>query len=439
MWLAQEVIRRKRDGMVLSDEDIARFVAGIADSSVSEGQVAAFAMAVFLKGMTVPERVALAMAMRDSGDVLRWDLPGPVVDKHSTGGVGDLVSLVLAPLLAACGCFVPMISGRGLGHTGGTLDKLDSIPGYDSQPDIKRLREVVADVGCAIIGQTGVLAPADKRLYSIRDVTGTVESIDLIVASILSKKLAAGLDALVIDVKVGNGAFMALPEDARELANSIVAVADGAGVKTRALISDMNQPLARSAGNALEVEEAIALLRGDVRSTRLWEVTLALAEEMLLVANLAKDRPQARQLLLSAWQSGEALQRFARMVTALGGPTDLVEQPDTYLAKAPVVLPVFAPGEGFVQAIDTRAIGIAVVALGGGRRRPQDGIDPAVGLSDLAFPEEWVDSSRPLARVHARDKASAEEAVAAVLSAFQTGSQGCQPERAILEICQEES
>ncbi|MCQ4318806.1 thymidine phosphorylase [Stutzerimonas stutzeri] len=439
MWLAQEVIRRKRDGTVLSDDDIARFVAGIADSSISEGQVAAFAMAVFLKGMTVPERVALAMAMRDSGDVLRWDLPGPVVDKHSTGGVGDLVSLVLAPLLAACGCFVPMISGRGLGHTGGTLDKLDSIPGYDSQPDIKRLREVVADVGCAIIGQTGVLAPADKRLYSIRDVTGTVESIDLIVASILSKKLAAGLDALVIDVKVGNGAFMALPEVARELANSIVAVADGGGVKTRALISDMNQPLARSAGNALEVEEAIALLRGEVRSMRLWEVSLALAEELLLLANLAKDRPQARQLLLSAWHSGEALQRFARMVTALGGPADLLEQPGNYLAKAPVVVPVFAPGEGFVQAVDTRAIGIAVVALGGGRRRAQDGIDPAVGLSDLAFPGEWVDSSRPLARIHARDQASAEEAMAAVLSAFQTGSRGCPPERVIVEICQEQS
>lgn len=230
-----------------------------------------------------------------------------MVDKHSTGGVGDLVSLVLAPLLAACGCFVPMISGRGLGHTGGTLDKLDSIPGYDSQPDIKRLREVVADVGCAIIGQTGVLAPADKRLYSIRDVTGTVESIDLIVASILSKKLAAGLDALVIDVKVGNGAFMALPEDARELANSIVAVADGAGVKTRALISDMNQPLARSAGNALEVEEAIALLRGDVRSTRLWEVTLALAEEMLLVANLARI---ARRLANFSCLRGRAARRY---------------------------------------------------------------------------------------------------------------------------------
>ena len=214
-WLAQEVIRRKRDGRELSAEDIQRFVAGIADGSISEGQVAAFAMAVLLRGMTVDERVALALAMRDSGRVLFWDLPGPVVDKHSTGGVGDLVSLVLAPLLAACGCFVPMISGRGLGHTGGTLDKLDSIPGYLSQPDLARLSEVVREVGCAIIGQTAELAPADKRLYAIRDVTATVESVDLIVASILSKKLAAGLDVLLIDVKAGNGAFMDNPADAQ--------------------------------------------------------------------------------------------------------------------------------------------------------------------------------------------------------------------------------
>ena len=417
-WLPQEVIRRKRDGKVLDDADIRRFVSGITDFSISEGQAAAFAMAVLLKGMNVDERIALATAMRDSGRVLSWNLPGPVVDKHSTGGIGDLVSLVLAPLLAACGCYVPMISGRGLGHTGGTLDKLDSIPGYDSQPSMARLREVVANVGCAIIGQTNDLAPADKRLYAIRDVTGTVESIDLIIASILSKKLAAGLDVLMIDVKVGNGAFMAEAGDAAALAESIVAVANGAGVRTRALISDMSQPLARAAGNAVEVEEAIALLRGEVRSQRLWDVTLALAEQTLLCAGLASSVELAREQLLTAWKSGAALQRFARMVEALGGPADLVERPQEHLPTATVVIPVPAPQAGIVQRIDTREIGLAVVGLGGGRRNPQDPIDPAVGLSQLCFPGEAVGSNQPLALVHARDQERAQRAVAMVQAAY---------------------
>ncbi|WP_282338604.1 MULTISPECIES: thymidine phosphorylase [Pseudomonas] len=436
-WLPQEVIRRKRDGKVLSEADIQRFVAGITDFSISEGQAAAFAMAVLLKGMNVEERIALASAMRDSGRVLSWNLPGPVVDKHSTGGIGDLVSLPLAPLLAACGCYVPMISGRGLGHTGGTLDKLDSIPGYDSQPSMARLHEVVAQVGCAIIGQTNDLAPADKRLYAIRDVTATVESIDLIVASILSKKLAAGLDVLLIDVKVGNGAFMAQADDALALAESIVAVANGAGVRTRALITDMSQPLARSAGNALEVEEAIALLRGEVRSQRLWDVTLALAEQTLLCAGLASSAELAREQLLAAWQSGAALECFAQMVKALGGPADLVERPDNYLPAAPVVMPVYAPLEGLVQSIDTRAVGIAVVALGGGRRRPQDSIDPAVGLSELAFPGERVGPNRPLAMVHARDLAQAEQAASAVLAAYQVAIEPREVPALISRLCLE--
>lgn len=422
MWLAQEVIRRKRDGKVLDEADIGQFVKGIGDGSLSEGQIAAFAMAVLLKGMSLDERIALTTAMRDSGQVLAWELPGPVVDKHSTGGVGDLVSLVLAPLLAACGCYVPMISGRGLGHTGGTLDKLDSVPGYCTQPDPERLRRVVAEVGCAIIGQTADLAPADKRLYAIRDVTGTVESIDLITASILSKKLAAGLDVLVMDVKVGNGAFMSDPEQARALAESIVAVANGAGVKTRAMITDMNQPLARSAGNALEVEEAIALLKGEVRSSRLWEVTLALAEETLVAAGLAPDLASARQRLMDAWRSGLALQRFSRMVEALGGPLDLAEHPWQHLPQAAVVRPVFAEGEGLVQGIDTRAIGLAVIALGGGRRRPEDAIDTSVGVSELALPGENVGADRPLAMVHARDAASAEEAARLLRTAYRLGT-----------------
>ena len=438
-WLPQEVIRRKSAGQELSTAEIERFVAGITDSSITEGQVAAFAMAVLIKGMTNRERVALALAMRDSGQVLHWDLPGPVVDKHSTGGVGDMVSLILAPLLAACGCFVPMISGRGLGHTGGTLDKLDSIPGYDSRPDMQRLEAVVRSVGCAIIGQTADLAPADKRLYAIRDVTATVESIDLIVASILSKKLAAGLDALIIDVKVGNGAFMSSPERAQELADSIVQVANGAGVRTRALITDMNQPLARTAGNALEVEESIALLRGDVRSTRLWDVTLALAEQTLLTAGLATTAESAREQLLEAWHSGEALRRFSAMVTALGGPADFIDAPGKYLPVAPLVIAVPAPLEGIVTHIDTRAIGVAVVALGGGRRRPEDVIDPAVGIAGLAFPGEAVGAQRPLAWVHARTQAQAEQAGQAILAAYSIAEQVARPTELIVQLIAEAS
>jgi thymidine phosphorylase len=422
MWLAQEVIRRKRDGLVLDAVDIQRFIEGITDGSLSEGQIAAFAMAVLIKGMTIEERIALTAAMRDSGEVLQWNLPGPVVDKHSTGGVGDMVSLPLAPLLAACGCYVPMISGRGLGHTGGTLDKLESIPGYDCQPTSERLREIVAEVGCAIIGQTADLAPADKRLYAIRDVTGTVESIDLITGSILAKKLAAGLDVLVMDVKTGNGAFMADAEQARALAESIVAVANGAGVKTRALVTDMSQPLSRSAGNALEITETIALLKGEIRSPRLWDVTLALAEEILVMAKLADSPDAARQQLMDVWQSGAALQRFARMITALGGPEDLIEAPDRYLPAAPVIRPVWPKTPGTIVAIDTRAVGLAVVALGGGRRRPEDEIDLSVGFSELAFVGETVEAEQPLGWVHARDEASAAEAIQTLQMAYQVGT-----------------
>lgn len=423
MWLPQEVIRRKRDGQALAASDIQRFVAGIADGSLSDGQVAAFAMAVFIKGMDVTERIALTEAMRDSGQVLSWELPGPIVDKHSTGGVGDMISLILAPLLAACGCYVPMISGRGLGHTGGTLDKLESIPGYDCQPSPEHLRAVVADVGCAIIGQTANLAPADKRLYVIRDVTGSVESIDLITASILGKKLAAGLDVLIMDVKTGNGAFMAEPEQARELAASIVAVANGAGVNTRALITDMNQPLARSAGNALEVAEAVALLKGEVRSERLWAVTLALATEVLTMAGLARDEAQARDQLLEAWQNGAALQRFEQMVTALGGPQGFTRNPEAHLPSAAVSLPVWAEEEGCVSEIDTRAVGLAVVALGGGRSHPDDVLDLSVGFSELAFVGEQVSAQRPLGWVHARTKEQAGQGASALRAAYRLGAE----------------
>ena len=335
-FLPQEVIRRKRDGARLAPEEVAAFVAGLTDGSISEGQAAAFAMAVFFQGLAREECVALTRAMTASGRTLDWSgEERPVLDKHSTGGVGDKVSLPLAAILAACGGAVPMISGRGLGHTGGTLDKLDSIPGYQSQPDIETFRRAVAEAGCAIIGQTADLAPADRRLYAIRDVTATVESIPLITASILSKKLAAGLQGLVMDVKVGSGAFMTGMDDARALAESIVAVAEGAGLRTRALITDMDQVLGRSAGNALEVQEAIDYLTGAARDPRLHEVVTALAAELLQIGGLAKDAAEAEAAIANALDSGGAAERFQRMVTALGGPGDLVEAPDRHLPRAP--------------------------------------------------------------------------------------------------------
>ncbi|CAO3446170.1 Thymidine phosphorylase (EC 2.4.2.4) [Azospirillum argentinense] len=420
--LPQELIRKKRDGARLDAAEIAAFVRGITDGSVSEGQAAAFAMAVFFRGMALEERVALTLAMRDSGTVMRWDhldLPGPVIDKHSTGGVGDKVSLILAPALAACGGFVPMVSGRGLGHTGGTLDKFESIPGYRAKPDRATLERVVKEVGCAVIGATDDIAPADRRLYAIRDVTATVETIDLITASILSKKLAAGLDALVMDVKFGSGAFLPDIAKARELADSLVTVAEGAGLPTVALLTDMNEVLGRTAGNALEMRECIDILRGGAADSRLYEVTAAQAAELLVLAGLAPDVASARARFDRAMSSGQAAERFARMVHALGGPADLLDAPDRHLDAAPVVQPVFAERAGVVAAIDVRAVGIAVVALGGGRTKTTDPIDFAVGLADVAgLGASVAPAERPLAVVHARGAAQAEDAAALLRNAF---------------------
>ena len=323
--------------------------------------------------MEMDERVSLALGMRDSGTVLEWkslNLDGPVLDKHSTGGVGDVISLMLGPMVAACGGYVPMISGRGLGHTGGTLDKFDAIPGYNTEPDNELFRKVVKEVGVAIIGQTGDLAPADKRFYGIRDVTATVESISLITASILSKKLAAGLDALVMDVKAGSGAFMPTYEGSEELAKSIVAVANGAGCQTTALLTNMDEVLASSAGNAVEVREAVEYLNGTYRNPRLHEVTMDLCAEMLMLGKLATSIEEAKEKLQTVLDSGKAAKVFADMVTALGGPSDFMEKYDDYLDKAEIVRPVYAETSGIVQSMNTRDIGMAVVAMGGGRRKP---------------------------------------------------------------------
>ena len=419
--LPQEVIRRKRDGAALSRDEVKEFISGLTDGNVSEGQAAAFAMAVFFNGLSRDEAVGLTLAMRDSGTVLTWDLPGPVVDKHSSGGIGDNVSLMLAPMLAACGLYVPMISGRGLGHTGGTLDKLDSIPGYQTQPGLDLFRKVTREAGCAIIGQTDDLAPADKRLYGIRDVTGTVESIPLITTSILSKKLAAGLEYLVLDVKMGSGAFMATMEEARGLAESLVAVANGAGLKTTALITDMDEPLAHCAGNAIEVKHAAEFLLGSAAEPRVMEITLALGAELLLSAGFENTAEKATARLKETLDSGAAAEHFDRMVTLLGGPKNFLRDHEKHLPLAPMVKPVFADGSGFVSSIRTRELGVAVIELGGGRRVATDTIDHRVGLSKLLGNGERADDGKPLCLIHAADEASFERAAAIVNSAYVIG------------------
>ncbi len=436
--LVAELIRRKRDGLELAAAELEQLVAGIADGSVSDAQVGALAMAIFLRGMSAAERVALTGAMTHSGDVLAWadaDLGGPVLDKHSTGGVGDKVSLLLAPIVAACGAFVPMISGRGLGHTGGTLDKLESIPGYDVAPSVEALRDVVARVGCAIVGQTARLAPADRRLYGIRDATGTVDSIPLIVSSILSKKLAAGLDALVMDVKVGSGAQFPDVDRARELALVLMDVAAGNGMPTHALLTDMNQVLGRTAGNAVEVRESIDHLTGAACDPRLREVTLALSAELLVLGGLFARVDDARSAAASALDGGAAVERFTAMVAALGGPADLVTHPERYLSAAPLVRALEPDDPGVVTSIDVRAVGLAVVALGGGRARDTDDVDHSVGLTEVAAVGERVGpGERPLAIVHARDEAGFDQAAAALRSAFVLGDGPVSVPEPVLEV-----
>lgn len=422
--LPQEVIRRKRDGAALTTEQVKDFIAGLTSGAVSEGQVAAFAMAVFFKGMTREEAVGLTLAMRDSGTVLQWDLPGPVVDKHSSGGIGDNVSLYLAPMLAACGLYVPMISGRGLGHTGGTLDKLDSIPGYKTQPDLALFRKVTKEAGCCIIGQTADLAPADKRLYGIRDVTATVESVPLITASILSKKLAAGLQHLVLDVKCGSGAFMATVEEARALATSLVAVANGAGLKTTALITDMDEPLAPVAGNALEVVHAAEFLLNRRINSRVSDITLALGAELLVSAGMCKDIATGRAKLETSLTSGKAAEHFDRMVALLGGPADFLSTYDKHLKRAPVIKPVYSDDEGTVASVVTRDLGLAVIELGGGRRVASDTINHAVGLENVLGKGFRADFETPLCMVHAQTENDFERAAAIVKAAYVIGETG---------------
>jgi thymidine phosphorylase len=417
MILPQEIIAKKCNGQVLSEVDIGIFVDGLTSNSFNDAQVGAMAMAIFLKDLNKEETVSLTTAMMKSGTVLSWEnvkksnglsLNGPILDKHSTGGVGDKVSFMLAAIVAACGGYVPMISGRGLGHTGGTADKLESIAGFNVQPKLDQFQQIVVDVGMAIISQTPELAPADRRLYAIRDITATVASIPLITASILSKKLAAGLDVLVMDIKVGNGAQMTDLNQARALAQSITTVANDAGVNTQAIITDMNQVLGNTAGNALEIEETVKYLTGEFCDPRLHEVVVHLAKAMLINSRLATDEENAYFQIDRALASGKAAEIFSQMISSLGGPNDLLEKPWRSMSKAKCVVDVLAPCNGYIDNMQTRDIGLTVVGLGGGRTSNDQVIDHSVGFDHILPIGSHVNKGDVLARAHGSSQESTE-------------------------------
>ncbi|OJH35348.1 thymidine phosphorylase [Cystobacter ferrugineus] len=427
-----ELIKAKRDGKRLEPGDIRAFIEAYTSGDVPDYQMSALCMAVFFRGLDAVELGAWTRAMLESGEVLDLgDVPGVKVDKHSTGGVGDKVSLSLAPLAAACGVPVPMISGRGLGHTGGTLDKLESIPGFKVDLPVSDYRRLVREVGCCLIGQTASVAPADKKLYALRDVTATVDCIPLICSSIMSKKLAEGIDALVLDVKVGSGAFMKTVEDARLLARTMIGVGAEMGRKVTALLTDMNQPLGRAVGNALEVVEAVEMLRGRAPADYT-EVTLALTAEMLVLGGRAGSLAEARQKLERAVRDGSAVRKLQEIVEAQGGDPGAIDD-YSRLPQARSQVDVLATEEGFVTGIQTEAVGLAAVALGAGRQRVDSRIDPAVGFTLLRKVGEPVKKGDPLVRIHYNDPAPVEDVRARLLAAYSCGPRAPEPQPLILE------
>lgn len=423
MILPQDIIRKKRQGAALSAEEIGLFVDGLKTGTFNDAQVGAMAMSIFLQGMNVEETVNFTLKMKHSGDVMDWSgfLDGPIVDKHSTGGVGDKVSLMLAPMVAACGAYVPMIAGRGLGHSGGTIDKLETIPGYNTRPDVEHFRNTVKSLKTAVIAQTNQLAPSDKRLYAIRDITSTVESIPLITGSILSKKLAAGLEHLIMDVKVGSGAMMNNIDDAMKLAKSIVNVATGAGVPTEAVITDMNQVLGLTAGNSLEIMETVDYLTGKHREPRLHHVVMTLARRMLICTGIAANDDEADKKLNHALDSGAAAEIFDKMVVAMGGPSNFLENAETILPKATFIEPILAPCDGYINEVDTRAVGMMIVGIGGGRVNHEDRIIGEVGLSDIKPLGTKVSKGDPLALLHVDKLEKVQDAKESFLSALTIG------------------
>ena len=434
--IPQEIIRKKRDKLSLTEEEVKLFINGLTDNSFSDAQIAAMSMAIFQNGMTDEETVWMTHAMKNSGDTLEWqdivdsDL---VCDKHSTGGVGDKTSLLLAPILAACDLFIPMISGRGLGHTGGTLDKFDSIPGYNTKPDIDVFRQVVKDVGCAIIGQTSNLAPADKKLYSIRDIVGTVESLPLITSSILSKKIASGLKTLVLDVKVGNGSFNSTLEIAQNLARSLVNVAKGAGLECEAILTDMNQVLGRSAGHSLEVIECIEYLTSSKRDSKLETITNELASSILMmIKNISKE--ESLKQINTVLANGKAAEKFERMINALGGSNSFLSTYKKELSNNTFIQDIYLEKQGWIKEIKTRDLGLLLIELGGGRKQVDDKINYHVGYDNVLGIGECVDSSTPVIKVYANSKDDFNKVKNSIINCFIVSDQEVKETESIYEV-----
>lgn len=408
------IISQKRDNVQLTSSEIEFFIKNTSSSAISDAQLAAFTMAIYLNGLSIEETATMCRAMCNSGMHLSWDsdwqLDGPVVDKHSTGGVGDCVSLILAPLLAACGLYVPMISGRGLGHTGGTIDKLESIPGYCTEPDVARFQRCVKQVGAAIVSQSASLAPADRRIYAIRDQVSTVSSIPLIVSSILSKKLAEGLDALVMDIKVGNGAFITNEQQATVLSDWLRKVGKTLGLEVNCIHSQMNMPMSFTVGNALEVGEVIDFLTGKRRNVYLQGLVEDLATQLLLMTGTKNNPKEAQQCIQQALNSGLGAEKFAEMMHFLGGPSDLVENPDKHLIAAPVIKPVLSSLDGTVTGYSMKRVGELAMQLGAGRSVVNGPIDHRVGLSELLPVSTQVNIDTPLVWIHAASEADWEQA-----------------------------
>lgn len=422
----QEIIRKKRDGELLSREEIDFFIDGVTSGEIADYQISALLMAIYLNGMNEQEQQGLTEAMLQSGSILDFsDIPKPKADKHSTGGVGDKTSLVIAPLVAACGVCVPMISGRGLGHTGGTLDKLESIPGYSVDLSATEFHNVLERVGYAMSGQTAELAPADKRMYALRDATATVEAIPLIVASIISKKGAAGLDAMVIDVKVGSGAFMRDEARAKALAHALVSTGNSCGIRTRALLTDMNQPLGRAVGNSLEVKECIDILRGEIEDGVLpvLDLSIELSAHMLVLAHVDHSLVAAHNRLQKALDSGEALECFRRNVEAQGGDSRVCDDARGLLPMVNESFKVESPRSGFVIKVNTAEVGQAIAAIGGGRVRIEDAIDPTVGFIAEVKLGDAVRAGETVGVVRCRDESKARAAGQRIQAAYEIGDE----------------
>ena len=436
----QDVIRKKRDGLSLSREEIDFFIAGVTNGRIADYQVSALLMAIYLNGMNEAEQQALTEAMLNSGNILDFtDIPKPKADKHSTGGVGDKTSIIIAPLVAACGVCVPMISGRGLGHTGGTLDKLESIPGYRVALSATEFKKVLDEVGYAMAGQTAELAPADKKMYALRDATATVEAIPLIVASIISKKGAAGLDAMIIDVKVGNGAFMRDEARAEALAHALVSTGNSCGIKTRALLTDMNQPLGGAVGNSLEVLECIQILRGEANEAArpVLDLSMELCAHMLVLANVDQTLEAAHERLDGVLQSGKALECLQSNVAAQGGDPRVCDAPRDFLPLVSETVKVESPRSGFITKVDTTEIGHAIAAIGGGRVRIEDTVDPTVGFtSELKLGDE-VRAGEAIGVVYCADSSAAAEAARRIQAAYEIGDTATQFPQLVKEIVNE--